>query len=286
MSASQLLKSPRAYWLEKRHENELSADASQSIWSALGTGFHAVMEAGESDNAIVEEFFLDKFKNGSVSGMADLFEDGYVNDYKTTSVWAVINLDDEKKAEWASQLNYYGYEYRKKGFKVKGLRIIMILRDWSKSKAMQESSYPQSQVIVVNIPMFTDAQVEDYLNRQLENVKKYADVPDDKLPPCSDSYRWVKGSEWKVYKGTNKTACRGGAHLKTKEDAEEFAKKQDAKYKYRIEHKDGEQWKRCEYCSARKFCNQTGYREQEVKEIKPIQVSLNFEKFMKITGEE
>ncbi len=197
ISASQLLTSPRAFWLAKRHNAEIEQDISSMIWALFGTAAHGVAELGQSENGLAEEYFS-KVQVGSysVSGTADLYEDGIIYDWKTVSVWSLVFLDKAKIAEYVSQLNTYAYFYRKAGMQVKGLRIVMLMRDWQKSKAQFDADYPQSQVKVLEIPLYSQEQTESYLKARIEYLMSFKDVPDNELPLCSKSYRWAKPSKW------------------------------------------------------------------------------------------
>ena len=284
VSATQLLKSPREFWLSARHSNEIDEDAISKLWALFGTASHVVAERGECANSLVEEYFKIEFGDISLTGSADIYEDGIVWDYKTLSVWSVINLDAQKKAQFIAQLNTYGYFYRFKGFKVNGLKIAGLMRDWVSSKARFDLSYPDFQAQVIDIQLFSKEQQLEYILNRIKRLMDYKDTPDDELPKCTSIYRWSKPPVFKVYKGANKSAVRGGAKLQTLLDAEKFVESLDQKFKYRIEEVKADDWKRCEYCSANKFCNQTQYSDKEWRRVhKEIKVQMSFDQFMEET---
>lgn len=281
ISASQLLKSPRAFWLGIRHFDKMEQDAQSQIWALFGTASHAVAELGEGENTLVEEYFSNiPIGNYSVSGTADLYEDGYIYDYKTVSVWSLIFLDDAKIAEYVSQLNTYAYAFRREGMEVKGLKIVMIMRDWQASKAKFDAKYPDSQIKVLDIPMFTQEQTEQYLKERITYLMSFKDVPDDELPLCSSSYRWAKPSKWALMKDGRKSAVK----LFDNQDDAESAMTSTNDSKYYIEERKADEWKRCEYCSASQFCNQTKYIKEPLKENKELKYSMSFEKFMEVVN--
>ena len=283
-STTQLLKNPREFWLTARHSEEIEEDAISKLWALFGTASHMVAERGETQDSLVEEYFKIEFNGLRLTGSADVYEDEIVWDYKTLSVWSILLLDDQKKAQFIGQLNTYAYALIRQGLSVKGLRILALLRDWTSSKAKFDQSYPDYQAQVIEIPLLTEQQQLKYIFSRIERLMKYKDTPDDELPECTEVYRWAKGGAFKVYKGTNKSAVRGGANLSSREDAEKFITTLDSKFKYRIEEKKGDLFKRCEYCSARKFCNQTQYTEKEWRrEHKNIVVNMSYEKFMEET---
>jgi len=278
ISASQLLKSPRAFWLGIRHNAEIEQDVSSMIWALFGTAVHGIAEMGESKNSLAEEYFSKvQVGNFSVSGTADLYEDGIIYDWKTVAVWSLIFLDDAKLAEYISQLNAYAYFFRRANMKVKGLKIVMIMRDWQKSKADFDCKYPSSQVKVLDIPLFTQEQTEQYLKTRIDYLMSFKDVPDDELPLCTRVYRWPKPSKWALMKTGRKSAVKLF-------DKKEEAESQVTDEKYYIEERKGDEWKRCEYCSAWKFCNQTKYVETPIRENPELKCSMSFDKFMEVVN--
>lgn len=278
ISSSQLLTSPRAFWLAKRHNSELEQDVSNMIWALFGTASHSVAELGESKNGITEEYFSKvQVGNFSVSGTADLYEDGIIYDWKTVSVWSLLFLDNAKIAEYASQLNTYAFFYRKAGLEVKGVKIVMLMRDWQKSKATFDANYPSSQVKVIELPLFSQEQTESYLKTRLEYLMSFKDVPDNDLPLCSKAYRWAKPSKWALMKKGRKSAIK----LFNSEEEVYNALTDSNQY---VEERKADEWKRCEYCSARTFCNQTQFVEKPARENKELKVNMTYEKFMEIVN--
>ena len=280
ISASQLLKSPRAFWLGIRHNAEIEQDVSSMIWALFGTAVHGIAEMGESKNSLAEEYFS-KVQVGdfSVSGTADLYEDGIIYDWKTVSVWSLIFLDDSKLAEYISQLNTYAYFFRRANMKVKGLKIVMIMRDWQKSKADFDCKYPSSQVKVLDIPLFSQYETGEYLKARIDYLMSFKDVPDDELPLCTKSYRWAKPSKWALMKIGRKSAVK-------LYDIEDEAKNEayNLGSNHYVEERKADEWKRCEYCSARKFCNQTEFIETPIRENPELKCEMSYEKFMEVVG--
>jgi len=92
---------------------------------------------------LVEQRFFAEIDGWHVSGAIDLQvvdPDGiHIKDYKTTSVWAVMN----DKPEWEQQLNIYAWLVQKnKQVPIKSLQIVGILKDWSKREAERKPEYP------------------------------------------------------------------------------------------------------------------------------------------------
>lgn len=249
-SASQLQKPVRMVHLEKRHSLEVTEDVTDRIWMLLGSAVHAVLESGETESQLVEQYMSEDIAGVKLSGMADLYEDGIIYDYKFTSVWSCIYIADKMK-EFTSQLNTYAWLFEKTGFPVHGLKIVMILRDWQASKAKYDPNYPDVQIQVIDIPLSDLVNTEDYIVDRINEYELWKDMPDKELPECTASDRWAKLPKYAVMKKGRKSALRV---LDTKEAAETWMLhegKGDS-----IEERKGEMWKRCDYCSVSAFCNQ------------------------------
>jgi hypothetical protein len=253
-SASQLTKSPRMVHLENRYYNETISDVTDNIWKLFGSAVHNILEKGETENQLVEEYFTENIGNIKLSGTLDLYEDGIIYDYKVTSVWSYIYVGDKIK-DFESQLNVYGWLLRKKNFDVKALKIIMILRDWQKSKRFS-NGYPRNQVQVVDIKLWSMIKAEEYIKERINKYETTKELMDYELPECTDSERWVKPPKFALMKKNAKRAVR---LFDRREDAEKAVTE---KLHY-VEERKSDQWKRCEYCLVSNYCNQFTYREKK-----------------------
>ena len=280
-STTQLLKSPREFWLSARHSSD--QDAINRLWALMGTASHAVAERGEAENSLVEQYMKMEFNGVTLTGSLDLYEDGIIWDYKNVSVNKLFYFNNQSKTTLTAQANIYAYMFKKLfGFEVKGLKDLFIFRDWVKAKAMFDSSYPDYQAQVVDLPLYEEHQQKELILSRIDRLMKYKDTLDNELPECSKEYRWANPPIYKVYKEGNKKAVSGGANFSTCLEAKCFLDSLDPKYKYRIEAIEGNEWKRCEYCEGREFCNQTQYIESEWrKPHKDLKVNLSYEDFKK-----
>jgi hypothetical protein len=256
-SASQLLKPARMVHLENRHSSEIVEDVTDKIWALFGSAVHGVLQNGETDNQLVEQYMKSEIDGVTLSGMADLYEDGIIYDYKVTSVWSYIYMED-KLQEWESQLNTYAYLFSKYGFELKGLKIVMILRDWQASKAKFDSNYPDCQVQIVPVNLWPAKKTLQHLK---DRIKVYEDtklLQDNELPECSFKERWGKPPKFAVMKNGRKSAVKV-SDSKTAALSLIEAKGND----HYLEIRTGEQWKRCEYCRVSAFCNQYQDRDND-----------------------
>lgn len=250
ISVTTLINSPKIRMLKIRHNEELSEDISDNIWRLLGSSVHSVLERVTDENRLIEERLEMTVLGKKISGKTDVYEakDACIQDYKVTSAWSIVYSPDGKR-EWEEQLNCLAFLYRKAGFDVNSLRIVAILRDWSKTNALKDSSYPQIPIVVIPIPLWNLTTQTAYLLAQISEHSKYEFVEDDRIPECSSEERWASSDKYAVYKNSNKTATRV---FDSETEAIEFISGNSI---YRIEKRPGID-KRCtEYCSVNKFCH-------------------------------
>ena len=253
-SASQLTKPPRMVHLEKRHKHEIVEDVADNIWRLFGSTVHSILQQGEAEDHLVEQYLCEEIAGVKLSGMADLYHNHGIYDYKVTSVWSYIFMAD-KIPEWESQLNTYAWLFNKAGFPVTWLEIVMILRDWQSSKAKYDQNYPDSQVKTVPIKLWPIEKTEEYLKSRIDLYEKFKETSDNLLPECSPQERWAKPPKYAIMKNGRKSAIK----LFDQFDSAESAMVEIRKTKpgeFYIEERKGEMWKRCEYCSVSNFCNQ------------------------------
>ena len=261
MSATELLNSPRIVQLRKLHEDKLESDVSEMVWSIFGTAIHGVLEHGKDDNHLVEERIHATVDGWSISGAIDLQiinEDGTVtiNDYKTTSAWAVMN----EKIEWEHQLNIYAWLVEKvKDIKVSKLEIVAIVRDWSRRDAAIKQGYPDAPIKVISVQLWPFEMRQKFIEQRItEHSNALFDLETgEELPLCTPQEMWEKQTTYAVKK-------IGGVKARNVCSTEEEAASKIAEYGagYEIEVRKGERTRCANFCSVRDFCSQ--WKEYEV----------------------
>lgn len=210
-SVTQLIDAPRVRILRQEHWEELEEDVSEKMWAVMGTAAHKMFEDTADDKHISEERIFLEIEGWVVSGAIDvqrIEDDGItIMDYKTTSVWSVIL----GKVEWERQLNCYASLLRRaKGAKVKGLKVIAILRDWRSRDALDKADYPKAPIVEIDIPMWADEEQDKYLDGRVELHQKaeFDRLTGAELPDCSSQERWEKPAVWAVKKIGNRRAIK------------------------------------------------------------------------------
>ena len=262
ISVTTLIDGPRIRLMKDLHDEEIETDVVDMIWALFGTAVHHVLESADDPaNVQVEERLYAEIANWTLSGALDhqeVLPDGtiQITDYKVTSAWSVIL----GKVEWERQQNCYAWlvenslagANRQK--KVSKLRICAILRDWQRRRAQFDKEYPQSPIVIVDLPLWSEKEREDYIYDRID-VHQSAQMEYDlydKVPLCSDGDQWAKPNQWAVKEKGKKRALK---LWDSEEDANEHVASSDKKLE--IEFRKGDKT-RCEgnYCNVAEFCEQ------------------------------
>lgn len=216
ISISGLISSPRQRQLLKRYNDQIVVDVSNRTFTIMGNAFHYLCAKANMNNHIAEERLKTVIDGWEITGQPDLYSpDGVITDYKTTSVWAVIF----GKPEWNKQLNCYKYLFECYGFKVNKLEICAYIRDWNRRRAKLEEKYPKSQVVTIDIPMWTTEEILSWIKERIKIHKEAESLPDNELPLCSDSERWKMDTKYACIKKGQKRAKKV---FKTEAEALEY----------------------------------------------------------------
>jgi hypothetical protein len=264
ISVTEILSPPQIVQLRRRHSDQIEVDAADQVWSLFGSAVHNILQHGKDDNHVVEERLFTQFNNWSISGQIDLQEyqsDGSVviSDYKVTSAWAV----QQEKTEWIDQLNIYAWLVeRVKSVPVTGLKIVGIVRDWSRREAANKETYPQAPVVVIDIPLWEGLVRENYIRDRLNmhNEANFSAVSGE-MPACTSEEMWEKPTTYAVMREFGKRAKKV---FLFKQEAEAYLAEQ--KGTHFIETREGGRT-RCEsFCQVAPFCEQyKTYRKENDK---------------------
>ena len=256
-SITQLIDSPQISVLRMRNENYIKEDVVDTFWANLGSALHHVTERGADENHLVEERLFTQVGTWTVSGAIDVqrIEDDNsvtVMDYKFTSVWAIKN----PKPDWEKQLNCYAYLVAKeKNRTIKELQVITFLRDWNRNNAKRDESYPQQQILVIPIKLWSFKEQEQYIKNRVQAHQEaaYGILSNQPMVECSDEERWLRGDSYAVKKKKNKRALKV---FDVQADAEKFLKEKNSD-EYEMVERKGETI-RCtgNYCKVSEWCNQ------------------------------
>lgn len=205
--------SPMQRQLKIRHYDNLIGNPLDNIWMMYGRLLHDKLEHHAGKNALTEERLTLVLPNGkTIVGIPDYYDDadgGTIWDYKFCSTYS--GKDGEVKPEWSNQLNVYAYLLQKcAGFPVHNLKLAMMFRDWSATKAKTTPDYPE-KIKVVDVPLAPMLVTEAYINKRLAEHAKAESLSDDEIAkqiPCTNDERWMSEQVFAVMKGDNKKATK------------------------------------------------------------------------------
>lgn len=248
-SASDIINPAWMRRLRGQFYDQIEQDVSDMLWMLLGSATHYILEGGAPDNALAEEKMIVDLNGFTIVCVPDLWHDKEISDWKITSVYSFLLGD---KPEWEKQLNIYAWMYAKHGFETNKLTINAILRDWQKSKSLQDSNYPKIPFHSIDVPVWDNDEIERTIQRWIDTLS---------LPvPCNDEERWARPTTWAVMEEGRKTALRV---METEDDGWGWLKNYNCKKgkTYSVVKRPGEYIRCKDYCSVSKFCTANPYRE-------------------------
>ena len=263
-SVTGLLAPPRQAALKEIHGHEIVEDVSDRTYALYGQLVHLLLErAGEqSRNAINEERLYAEVGGWTISGQTDtltLTEDQrswIISDYKFVTAYKFKRSYSGELVipeDYEQQLNMYAYLLRENGFKVDGLKIVAIYRDWSKLEAKRDSNYPQLGAETHDVPLWSEDKARSFME---ERVRLHQNAEND-LPECTDDERWAKKDSWALKTTRDSKRARKvfyGSHAQ----AVAWGLDPDNKVKrgFVVDHRKGANV-RCEnYCVVSEWCEQ------------------------------
>jgi hypothetical protein len=250
ISVTGLIGPARKRALEMQHGDTLTEDVADRIWSLMGQITHGILERHDSDGLTEERLYIERH-GWRISGQFDrvLLEEGLLQDYKLTSTYSV---KDGVKPDYEAQANLYALMLREHGYTIHRAQIVAILRDWQKSKALHDMSYPQVPVVVMDVNLWPADIVETYIQLRL---KAHGDAQ-HVLPLCTPEERWERPSKFAVMKVGNKRATSLHDSLQDAEFAVQAILDELPHANYRIDERPAEPVRCAQYCPARPVCVQ------------------------------
>ena len=260
-SVTGLLAPPRQAALKEIHGHEIVEDVSDRTYALYGQLVHLLLErAGEqSRNAINEERLYAEVGGWTISGQTDtltLTEDQrswIISDYKFVTAYKFKRSYSGELVipeDYEQQLNLYAYLLRENGFKVDGLKIVAIYRDWSKLEAKRDKNYPQLGAETHDIPLWSEDKARSFME---ERVRLHPAAEND-LPECDASERWAKPDRFALMPTAKSVRAR--KLFDSRSAATLWAAANSMKPGWVIDHRKGANV-RCEnYCVVSEWCEQ------------------------------
>lgn len=242
-SITQLLSPPRISALKKLHADKLETDVSENIWALCGTIGHGILAKG-SEGEVTEKRFFATLDGKVISGQMDYADKGEGLDWKFVSTWVAKG---GLKRDHEEQCNGYVWLAGKNGVVITSYKIVYIFRDFRKNEATRDRDYPQSQVMVLDVPIWPTEQTEAFFRNRI----KLHQEAQKTLPLCTKEEKWAKDDSWAIIKGSNIRATKvyysealAQAHL------------QSAGSGYKVSFRPGVDTRCEDWCPVSKWCDQ------------------------------
>ena len=250
-STTQLIQGTMEAYLKIKKDYATSPDGRAFMIN--GTNAHRNLEENDDDFSFIEE----KFTDGDVTGIADVFEvekgKSVLVDYKTSGSYkvakalgmVVVDVEtgevyksgkrkgeqktrkelrrDETKIDvrdWALQLNKYRMLFESKGFKANEIKIQVIVRDGSTWIARSRGVY--RNIYFFKIPMIPDDEIILYFKNKARALFKALEHNDiNKIQTCTKQENW-NGLKCERYCDVAEF-CPYGRYLKKEKETDEMA---------------------------------------------------------------
>lgn len=197
----------------------------------------------------LEQRYTRKLGKWTISGKVDFIGDGQLEDFKTTSVFTVMNqTNDEKYSQQGSIYRWIAPHIITKDH----IAIQWLFTDWSKVKAIGDPKYPQARTMRKLFPLMSLQATEAWITRKVDQIERHWDSDEEDLPLCTDEDLWRSEPVFKYYKDPTKT----------KRSTKNFEDRQDAMVRFVEDGSVGlvkevpGQVTACKYCPAFSACTQ------------------------------
>ena len=249
-----LAQPPKIAELTRRHGSEITMDASEKVWTMMGTANHYVLEQialRNPERYVTEQRFYLDIDGVKLGGQIDLFdrETETLWDYKVSSVYKAMSDD---KLEWTKQANVNKLLCEHNGIHPKKLAVLLVMKDFKRKDAEFKANYPKCAILEIPLPIWQEAETLAYIKSRinLHNSAKMINN-EDEIPVCTEEERWAKPTTWAVLKERGAKRAVNGGLYGSEAEAILHAKRIDGA----VEKRDGSN-ARCEnYCQVRKWCN-------------------------------
>jgi hypothetical protein len=185
----------------------------------------------------------------TVNGQFDAVIDGQLIDNKSMGTYGYLKGDNVEK--FIMQGSIYRWLNPTLITKDK-IAINYIFTDWSKLESVKNRDYPKYRIVKREYPLKTMTQTEIFIKEKLAEIDKCMDLPESKMPMCTDKDLWRDPPIFKVYKDSSSPkAMPGGSKFTSQMEAIRFASERGGIVKI-----IPSQVKRCPRCPAYSICQQ------------------------------
>lgn len=237
-------------WTSDRHKRNLSL---LRIPEHVIQKFHInpkPADMGPDDIPVyIEQRGHRKIGDWVISGKLDMAINGRLKDAKSTSVFTFMK--GSKDEDYRLQLSIYKWIHQDKVTEDEA-DIQFIFTDWQAALAKSTPGYPSIRLKSHTIPLYSNQEIQNWIEGRIEDIMTYKDAPQEALPRCTDEELWRSDPQWKYYSDPTKTDGRSTKNFDNAREANEYAA---SKGKGVVIHVPGKV-KACAYCRAFSICEQ------------------------------
>jgi hypothetical protein len=253
ITTTSLFQPPKIRELLTRHGDKVTEDASDRVWTMLGTANHYVLEQIAKRNPeryLTEERFYMDVDGVKLGGQIDLYDrqEQVLYDYKVSSVYKALSDD---KFDWTAQAAINTLLLGHNGYPVKRAAIILVMKDWKLRDSKIKADYPKCAIVEIKLEPWKPEETFAYIKSRINLHQQAKDIPDDQIPICTESERWrvpdlyavlpKKGAKRAVNNGTYEDRLQAESHAKSIGGV--------------VEERLGEDKRCADYCRVRGHCN-------------------------------
>lgn len=253
ITTTSLFQPPKIRELMRRHGDTITEDASDRVWTMLGTANHYVLEQIAKRNPeryVCEERFYMDVDGVKLGGQIDLYDkqEQVLYDYKVSSVYKALSDD---KFDWTAQAAINTLLLQHNGYPVKRAAIILVMKDWKLRDSKIKADYPKCAIVEIKLEPWKPEETFAYIKSRINLHQQAKDLTDDQIPICTESERWrvpdlyavlpKKGAKRAVNNGTYEDRLQAEAHAKRIGGV--------------VEERLGEDKRCADFCRVRAYCN-------------------------------
>lgn len=270
ISVTTLSKAPRQVQLLNRYKHEITHNPMDFYFSLKGSIIHYILEVYSPPHWVKEKRVkMIRSINGervAIHGQADAYDPDRrtLYDWKFTSGTSV-RYD---KPEHKMQLNILANLFEKNKMPVDEIKNVYLIERLD-ARYHNDPNYPTKEYKVVDQDFFATDEVNGFIDSRATLHLEAKDKADKDLPFCTDEERWIRSTEYVVYKrkkGTKKEPIQDWSSKSSfrgfsNKQALDWTKENPQEEEVKIVVQKGSPTA-CSYCKALPYCNQ---RQNELR---------------------
>jgi hypothetical protein len=253
ITTTSLFQPPKIRELMKRHGDKICEDASDRVWTMMGTANHWVLEQIAKQNPeryIAENRYYMDVDGVKLGGQIDLYDkqEQVLYDYKVSSVWKALSDD---LSDWNAQASINTLLLQHNGISVKRASVILVMKDWKLRDSKIKQGYPECAVREIPLDIWKPEETLGYIKSRIAAHWAARELKDDDIPICTEKERWSRPTTYAVLKEKSAKRAVPNGTYEDRSKAQAHASSIGGV----VEERLGEDVRCQNYCRCRAFCN-------------------------------